>query len=69
MDPIQPIEPRPTWIPPIARERPEQGARERREQAAREERERRARRRPPPTAGRSEDEAGEGGHGHVDVRA
>ncbi|HSZ69949.1 MAG TPA: hypothetical protein VK756_06285 [Solirubrobacteraceae bacterium] len=75
MDRIERIEPRPTWIAPIERERPERGARERREERAREERERRAREeRARPTgpaperrADEADDEPRAGGH--IDVRA
>jgi hypothetical protein len=67
VDRIEPVEPRPTWIPPIAAERPERGQRERRENKLREERERRSRRQPPDREGHPEDETGAGGH--IDVRA
>jgi len=69
MDRIEPVEPRPTWIPPIAPERPERGQRERRENQLREKQLREAReRRPlrePPV--QPDDETGQGGH--IDVRA
>jgi hypothetical protein len=67
VDRIEPVEPRPTWIPPLAPERPERGQRERREHKLREERERRSRREPPPRASDPREETDEGGH--IDVRA
>jgi hypothetical protein len=72
---IEPIEPRPTWIAPVERERPEHDPRERREEREREEREQRARAererraldRAREAAAWADDESGEGRH--VDVRA
>jgi hypothetical protein len=72
---IEPIEPRPTWITPVERERPERDPRERREERAREEREQRARaereRRAAERARGAETHTDDGsGEGrHIDVRA
>jgi hypothetical protein len=69
VDRIEPVEPRPTWIPPIAPERPERGQRERRENKLREERERRARREPTGRDTPAQPEEGTDAGGHIDVRA
>jgi hypothetical protein len=68
MDRIEPVEPRPTWIPPIAPERPERGQRERRENQLREARERRSRRQQAGRETPAQPEEQTGG-GHIDVRA
>jgi hypothetical protein len=67
MDRIDPIEPRPSWVPPIAPARPERISRERREQALRERREPGSRRRAPGEDARPDDDGPEGRH--VDIRA
>ncbi len=72
---IEPIEPRPTWIAPVERERPERDPRERREEREREAREQRARaereRRAADRARDAETHADDesGGGRHIDVRA
>jgi hypothetical protein len=69
VDRIEPVEPRPTWIPPIAPERPERGQRERRENKLREERERRSRREPTRRQVPAQPEQETGADGHIDVHA
>jgi hypothetical protein len=69
VDRIEPVEPRPTWIPPIAPERPERGQRERREHKLREERERQSRREPASSEAPAHPEDETGADGHIDVRA
>jgi hypothetical protein len=69
VDRIEPVEPRPTWIPPIAPERPERGQRERRENKLREERERRSPRKPPEREAPAQADEESGAGGHIDVRA
>jgi hypothetical protein len=68
MDPIEPIEPHPRWIPPLAPPRARRSERERRERDRDQHETPRPRREPPTAKPRSgDDRNGEGGH--IDVRA
>ncbi len=68
MDRIDPIEPRPTWIPPIAPARSDRVSRERRERSRQERREPGSGRSTPGEDARRPDDGGCEGR-HVDVRA